>query len=106
MPTPLLRLVHSIGGGGAGRLILRTGAAGAADCADDLAVVDQRYAAARRDDVIERQDVVESELRHRVLERPCRAAVPRCDAGLVLGDRNGGELSAVHASKGNEIAVG
>src|SRR5580693_7601099 len=91
---------------GAGRLILRAGAAGAADGADDLAAFDQRNAAARSDDVVKREDVIEAELLHDILERLGRAAVARRDSRLVLGDRNRGELGAVHAAKGDQIAVG
>src|SRR5262252_8607603 len=48
--------------GGADHLVLRAGAAGAADGADDLAVLDQRNAAARGDHVIEGHDVFQVDL--------------------------------------------
>src|SRR6202023_558286 len=90
---------------GAGRLVLRAGAAGATDGADQLAALDQRNAAARSNDVVEGEDVVEAELLHGVFECFRRAAESRCDPCLVLGDRNRGKLGAIHASEGDEIAI-
>src|SRR5512146_1062923 len=48
--------------------ILRTGAAGTADCADQLAALYKRNAAARGNDVIERGDIVQVVELDRVLE--------------------------------------
>src|SRR6266446_6774333 len=68
----------------ADHLILRPGAARATDGADDLAVLDQRDASPRRDDVIEAQDVFEIELLHHVLEHLGRTAELDRGARLVL----------------------
>src|SRR6202011_5094765 len=72
-------LVDQARTGRADHFVLRAGTAGTADGADDLAAVDQRNAAARGDDVIERQQVVEAELLHRILEGLCWAAISRRD---------------------------
>src|SRR5262249_28834621 len=89
----------------ADHLILRPGAARTTDSADDLAVLDQRDAAPRRDDVIEAQDVFEIELLHHVLEDLGRTAVFGRGARLVLGDRDGGELRIVHSQEGDQIGA-
>ncbi len=54
-------LVDRIRGRGAGGLILRAGAAGAADCADKLAALDQRDTATCSDNVAEREYVIETD---------------------------------------------
>jgi hypothetical protein len=61
------------------KFVLRSGGTGATDCADDLAAIDKRYAATRCNDVIQRQDVIEPEFLHCILERTRRAAVRRSD---------------------------
>ena len=101
------RLLPDRGRAGRARdLVLRAGAAGAADAADDPAVLDQRDAAARGDDVVERQDVLVVRLLQGVLEHPGRP--PELDRGarLVLRDRDRGELGAVHAQERDQVGAG
>src|SRR5712692_528234 len=68
-------LVDGRGARLAHHLVLRAGGAGTADGADDAAVLDQRDAAARGDDVVERSDEFEVRLLHRVLEHLGRPAI-------------------------------
>src|SRR6202011_5763801 len=74
------------GAGHAAHLVLRAGAARAADRADDLAVLDQRNSAARADHVVQRHEVVEPGLLYALLEHLGRPAILRRRARLVLGD--------------------
>src|SRR6267143_5001343 len=80
----------------AGLQVLEAGGAAAADRADELAVLDQRYAALRSDHPVERHlvDVLEA-LRQVVLERLGGTAEGRGDPRLVLrdGDREIGRAS-------------
>src|SRR2546430_10629965 len=84
----------------AGDFILRAGAAGTADRADQLAAFDQRHAAARADDAVEGEEISVAAL-DSVLENLAFAAVDRRHARLVLGNRDRGEPRAVHALKGD-----
>src|SRR5580693_7352792 len=92
-------------GGAADDLVLRSGGAGAADGADELAVFDQRDTAARGHNVVEGRNVGDAPL-HRVLEEPRRPAEFCGRARLVFGDADRGELRAIHAREGDEIAAG
>ncbi len=85
---------------------MRAGAAGAADGTDDLAVLDQRNAAPRGDHVIERRDIHKTGLLDGVLEGLGRAAISRRGTRLVLGNRERGELCAVHALERDQVTVG
>src|SRR6266566_5423654 len=89
----------------ADHLILRPGAPRATDGADDLAVLDQRDASPRRDDIIEAQDVFEIELLHHVLEDLGRTAELDRGARLVLSDCDRGQLRIVHAQEGDKIGA-
>src|SRR5215469_3427226 len=90
----------------ASHLVLRAGATGAPDPADDPAALDERDTAARCDQPIERHHVIEPVRLNGVLPR--LGFAPERDGGarLVLGDRNGRKLCAVHALEGDEVASG
>src|SRR5579863_10422246 len=88
--------------GGAGYLVLRTCAARAAYRADQLAVLDQRNAAARRDHPIYGQDIFVVGLLDGVLEDFRRPSKARRRARLVFGDGDRSELRAVHPREGDE----
>src|SRR5215469_7877752 len=90
----------------AGRLILRARATGAPDSANNLAALDEGDTAARCDHPIERHHVVEPIRLNGVLPRLGLAPERDRGARLVLGDRNRGELCAVHALEGDEVASG
>src|SRR5215472_9120015 len=102
---PLL-LLQRRDAGLARRLVLRARATGAPDSADDPAAFDERDTTAGRDHSIERHHVIESIRLNGVLPR--LGLAPERDGGacLVLGDRNRGELCAVHTLEGNEVASG
>lgn len=71
-----------------------------------LPVGDQRNAAARGNDVVQRQQVVGTRFLDRVLEHLARPPVGDRDTRLVLGDRNRTELRAVHPCEGNQAGAG
>src|SRR5579863_5860619 len=92
------------GGGSslANHLVLRTGATGAADCADELSAFHERDPAARGDDAIQRERVVSLLQLNVVLEHPRFAAKARGRACFMLRHCNRGELRAVHALEGHQ----
>src|SRR6266850_425971 len=80
-----------------GLAILRTGASGYADSADDLAVHQQRYAAFSGDHAAQRQEAPAFAPRgERVLQHLRRTLEPRRRARLVDGDVDARRLGAVH----------
>src|ERR1700744_292801 len=88
------------------RIVLRAGATAHADRADDVAVDDQRIAAARGDHVVEGREVVEERtLADQPLEHHCRTAIAGGGARLVLRDRDRGELAIVVALEIDELAM-
>src|SRR4029077_18165513 len=78
-------------------LVLGIRAPGDADCANDRAIFNQWNAAARGDDSIEREQIVELHEIDTVFED--LGGAPECGgcASFVLGNLNGGEHRAVHA---------
>src|SRR6516225_8583079 len=90
----------------AGRLVLRARATGAPDPAHHPAPLDERDTAAGCDHPIEGQHVVEPIRLYGVLPRLGFAAERNRGARFVFGDRNRGELGAVHALEGHEVAAG
>src|SRR5579863_425032 len=87
-------------------LVLGIRASRNTDCANDRAFLDQRNAAARRNDSIEREQIVEMHKVDTVLEYLGWAPEGRGGACLVLGNLNGGKHRAVHPLKGDEVAAG
>src|SRR5580704_17615611 len=87
-------------------LVLRAHAAGTADRADQFAVLDQRNAAARAHDVVDRQDIFIIIFLNCLFEGFRRATEFGRGARLVLGDGDRAELGAVHAPQGDEIGPG
>src|SRR6185437_7541322 len=87
-------LLHRVGAGLAGDAILRAGAAAAADGADELAVLDQREAAFRRNDAVQEGDIAMAAL-DGVEEHLGRAAERRRGVRLVLRDLDRGDLRVV-----------
>ena len=76
------------------------------NCADDRSLLDQRNAAARRNDSIEREQIVEMHKVDAVLEDLGWAPEGRGCSRLVFGNLNGGKHRAVHSLKGNQVAAG
>src|ERR1700728_2309752 len=99
-------LVDRRRGGGARHLVLRAGAAGAADGTDDLAVLDQGDAATRGDDIVKRQHVVVARLLYCVFEGLGRPPKLHRGARLVFRDGDRGKLGAIHAHEGDQIGPG
>src|SRR5207253_11076056 len=98
-----LTLHHRVGTRFADDLVLRAGAAGAADGAADLAVVDDQDAAARGDHVVEGQQVMQVALLDAALEGFRLAAKFSRSTPLVLGNGDRPELRAVHAREGDQV---
>ena len=71
------------------------------DCADDHSLIDQWNAASRRNNSIEREQIVEVHELDPVLEDFCWAPKCRGCSCLVLGDLNGGKHRAIHSLEGN-----
>src|ERR1700691_3091231 len=86
--------------------ILRIGASRTTDCADNIAQVDQWNTASRRNDSIEREQIVEMHELDTILEDLRRAPEGHGSSRLVLGDLNGGEHRAVHSLEGNQVTAG
>ena len=76
------------------------------DCADDIALVDQRNTASRRNDSIEREQIVEMHKVDAILEDFRRPPEGHGCSRLVFGNLNGGEHRAVHSLEGNQVTTG
>src|SRR5579872_2002777 len=87
-------------------LVLRARATGAADRADELAVLDQGNSAARGDDVVEGQEILVIILLNALFEGFGRTAIFDRRARLVLGNGDRAELRPVHPREGDEIGAG
>src|SRR5208283_1472753 len=87
-------------------LVLGIRASRATDCADNHPLFDQWNAASRRNDSIEREQVIEMHELDTVLEYLGWAPEGRGGACLMLGNLNGGKHGTVHALKGDEVAAG
>ena len=83
------------------RLVLGIGSSGTSDGADNLSSLDQMNAASRRDESIEREQVVEVHKVDTIFEDLGWAPKGRGCACFVLGNLNGGEHRAVHPLEGN-----
>jgi hypothetical protein len=90
----------------ADNLVLRIRSSRTTDCADNRAPIDQRDAASRGDDSIEREQIVEMQKLNTVLELLRFAPEGRGCSSLVFGDLNGGKHRPVHSLKGDEVAAG
>jgi hypothetical protein len=87
-------------------LVLGIRASRTIDCADNDLLVDQWNAASRRNDSIEREQIVEMHKLDTVLELLRFAPEGRGCSCLVLGNLNGGKHRAVHSLEGDEVAAG
>ena len=76
------------------------------DCADNIALVDQWYAASRRNDSIEREQIVEMHKLDTVLEDLRWPPEGHGCSRLVFRNLNGGEHRAVHSLEGNQVTAG
>jgi len=87
-------------------LVLGIRASRTTDCADDHPLFDQRNAASRRNDSIEREQIVEMHKLDTVLEGLRWSPEGRGCSRLVFRNLNGGKHRAVHSLEGHEIAPG
>src|ERR1700678_862815 len=87
-------------------LVLEIRASRTTDCADNRPLLDQWDAASRRNDSIEREQIVEMHNVDTDLELLRRAPEGRSCSSLVFGNLNGGKHRTVHSLKGDEIAAG
>src|SRR5258705_7879844 len=87
-------------------LVLGIGASRATDCADNYPLVDQWNATSRRNDSIEREQIVETHQLDTVLEDLGWAPEGRGCSCLVLGNLNSGKHRAVHSLEGNQVTAG
>src|SRR5271170_4938432 len=76
------------------------------DCADNRAPVDQWNTASRRDDSIEREQIVEMHKVDAILEDLRWAPEGHGCSRLVLRNLNRGEHRAIHSLEGNQVATG
>src|SRR5580693_2600585 len=86
--------------------ILGIRASGATDCADNIALLDQWNTASRRDDSIEREQIVEMHKVDAVLKDLGWPPEGHGCSRLVLRNLNGGEHRAVHSLESNQVATG
>src|ERR1043165_8214573 len=100
-----LRLLQRIRARERGLVVLGAETSGKADRADQLAADDDRVAAGRGDDVVERQQRdADAALSDALLEARGRAAEARGHARLVDRDVDRGELRVVHLLEVDEVA--
>src|SRR5579871_1790150 len=103
---PWRQYVNYSGARLANDLVLGIRAARTTDCADNHPAFDQRDAASRGNDSVEREQIVEVHKLDTVLELLRFAPEGRGRSCLVLGNLNGGKHRAVHSLKGDEVAAG
>src|SRR5580698_4222238 len=87
----------------ADHLILRIGTTRTAHRTDNLALLNEWNAASRRNDPIERQQIVKMHKLDTVLEDLGRTPERRGCPRLVLRNLHGSEHGAVHSLKGNQV---
>src|ERR1700722_15766471 len=106
LSVPRRELVNYCGACLGDHFILRIGTSRTTDRADNLAMLDQRNTASRRNDSIEREQIVEMNKMDTALEDFCFAPEGRGCSRLVLRYLNRGEHGVVHSLEGNQIATG
>src|SRR5262245_35291843 len=90
----------------ADNLVLRAGAARATDSTNDPAILNQRNAPARGNDVIERHDVLDVRFLNSIFKNAGRSSEFDSRASLVFRNANGANLRTVHADEGDQVGTG